>query len=113
MLGASSRERERPGRGEEGRETEGKRNAPLSPTLFLRSESIDDLKSAASSEVSPEMSNRSNSTGTLVCCMPQIVSLAVLRSLCPCHPPQRTSKISSTAWVISLPTPSPGMRVTE
>ena len=50
---------------------------------------MEDLKRAASSEVFPEMSNRSNSTGTLRC-----------------------SKISSTELVISFPTPSPGMRVT-
>lgn len=40
---------------------------PLSPTLFLRSESIERLKTAASSGVSPETLNFSNSTGTFVC----------------------------------------------
>lgn len=49
---------------------------------------MDCLKRAASAEVEPEMSKRSNSTGTL-----------------------RWSKISRTDWVISRPTPSPGIRV--
>ena len=39
----------------------------MSPTLFLRSESMLCLKSAASADVSPEMSKRSNSMGTLTC----------------------------------------------
>jgi hypothetical protein len=70
---------------------------------------MDLLNKAASSEVSPEMSNLSNSTGTFVCCSHPTRQRCYLDAL----DDGRTSKISSTAFVISFPTPSPGMSVTE
>lgn len=67
-----------------------KNASPFNPTLFLLKLSILFLNSVSSGPDSPETpGNSSNSTGTFA-----------------------LSKMSLTEFVISFPTPSPGMRVT-